>query len=145
MSLPDPFLQREFYAYVPLKRAVAWGVDTVITLVLAVVALLFTLFVGALFFPVLFAAVSIAYRGVMLARYGATVGMMLSAIKLRHLDGRPVDQGTAFAYAGLHALIMTFILPQIASIAMILTTPYRQGLHDMLLGTTMLNAEAPED
>lgn len=144
MTLPDPHLQPEFYGDIPVKRALAWAVDLVVTLLLTLLALVFTLFMGAFFFPLLFGAVSIAYRTVMLSRWSATLGMQLVALKWRHLDGRAPDPGTAFAYSALHALIMMFVIPQIASIAMILITPYRQGLHDLALGTTMLNRAAPD-
>ncbi len=144
MSLPDPQLYPEFYGDVPIKRALAWLLDTVVTLVLTLVAVVMTLFVGAFIFPVLFAAVSVGYRTVMLARYGATLGMMVTGIRLRFLDGRPVDPPTAALYSLLHAGIMFFVITQIASIVMILVTPYRQGLHDLALSTTMLNRPATD-
>lgn len=144
MTLPDPEIQPEFYRDVPLKRALAWVVDLIVTLALALIGLVFTLFIGAFFFPVLFAVVSIAYRTVMLAKYGATFGMMLTALKWRHLNGRAPDATAALAYSGMHAALWTFFPLQIASIAMILISPYRQGLHDYMLNTTMLHNMVPE-
>lgn len=143
MSLPDPLLQPEFYAFIPVKRSIAWVVDLVITLGLSLVGVVLTVFLGLFFFPVLFLAVSIAYRTVMLSRYEATLGMMLAAIRLRRLDGSRLDTGSALAYSVLHAGVMMFVLTQIASIVTILVTPYRQGLHDLVLRTTMLGIEAP--
>jgi len=142
MSLPDPELFPEFYADVPLKRALAWLIDTVITLLLTLVAVVMTLFIGAFIFPVLFAAVSIGYRTVTLSRYGATFGMMVTGLRWCHLDGRSPDPATAAIYSVLHAGIMLFVITQIGSIVTILVTPYRQGLHDLALGTTMLNRPA---
>jgi uncharacterized RDD family membrane protein YckC len=144
MSLPDPELQPEFYGDVPLKRALAWGIDVVVTLALTLVGLVLTLFVSVFFLPVLFGAVSIAYRTLMLARYGATLGMMVTALKWRGLDGRAPDPVTAFIYAAMHTGLWTVFPLQIASVVMILLTPYRQGLHDMVLGTTMLHRIAPD-
>ncbi len=144
MTLPDPEFQPEFYNDVPLKRALAWALDVVVTLVLTVVALVMTLFLGAFFLPVLFAMVSIAYRTVMLARYGATLGMMVTALKWRGLDGRAPDALTAFYYSTIHAGQWLVFPAQIASIVMILVTPYRQGLNDTLIGTTMLHRMAPD-
>lgn len=144
MTLPNPDLYAEFYTDVPLKRASAWAIDVVVTAALTVVAVMLTLFVAAFFLPLIFGAVSIAYRTVMLARYGATFGMMVMALKWRRLDGRAPDPMTAFLYSVLHAGLWTVFPLQIASIVMILLTPYRQGLHDMLLGTTMLHRFAPE-
>ncbi|MFN7003944.1 MAG: RDD family protein [Roseinatronobacter sp.] len=144
MTLPDPELQPEFYADVPFKRATAWAIDLVVTLALTVVALALTLFIGAFFLPLFFAAVSIGYRTVMLARYGATLGMMVMALKWRSLDGRAPDALTAFYYSAFHAGLWTVFPAQIASMVMILVTPYRQGLHDTVLGTTMLHRVAPD-
>lgn len=139
MTLPDPELQPEFYADVPLKRALAWGIDLLATAALSLVAVALTLFVSLLFLPLLFGVISIAYRTVMLARYGATLGMMLTALKWRSMTGEAPDAQTAFIYSAMHTGIWTIFPLQVASIVMILLSPYRQGLHDMVLGTTMLH------
>lgn len=144
MSLPDPELQPEFYRDVPVKRAVAWIIDLVVTVALTLVGVVLTAFIGAFFLPVLFATASIAYRTVMLTRYGATFGMMVTTLKWRRLDGRAPDAMTALSYSAIHAGLWLVFPLQIASIAMILISPYRQGLHDHLLGTTMLHKAAPE-
>lgn len=144
MSLPDPALQPEFYADVPFKRAGAWAIDLLVTVALTLVGLVLTLFVSAFFLPVLFAVISVAYRTVMLARYGATVGMMVMALKWRHLNGRTPDMSAALFYSASHAVMWTVFPLQIVSIALILLSPYRQGLHDHLLSTTMLHKIAPE-
>lgn len=144
MSLPDPELQPEFYADVPFKRVAAWAIDLVVTLVLTLAAVALTLFIGAFFLPLLFAAVSIGYRTVMLSRYSATLGMMLMALKWRRLNGSAPDALTAFLYSCFHAGLWTVFPAQIASMVMIVVTPYRQGLHDTVLGTTMLHTIAPE-
>ncbi|MGP9790443.1 RDD family protein [Roseinatronobacter sp. NSM] len=143
MILPDPELQPEFYADVPLKRVGAWAIDLVVTLAITLVGLVMTLFVSLFFLPVLFATASIAYRTIMLARYGATFGMMATALKWRRLDGRAPDVMTAFWYSAMHAGMWTVLPLQAASMVMILLTPYRQGLHDFVLNTTMLHRIAP--
>jgi uncharacterized RDD family membrane protein YckC len=144
MSLPDPELQPEFYRDVPLKRALAWLVDLLVTLALTLVALTFTLFLAAFFLPFFFVVISVAYRTVMLSRYGATLGMMLMALKWRGLSGRVPDPLTAFYYSLIHAGQWAVLPVQIASVVMILVTPYRQGLNDHIMGTTMLHSFAPE-
>lgn len=144
MTLPDPAIQPEFYADLPMKRAGAWAIDLVVTVALTLVGLVLTLFISAFFLPLLFAAISVAYRTVMLARYGATLGMMVMALKWRHLNGRSPDTTSALIYSGAHAVMWTVFPLQIVSIALILLSPYRQGLHDHLLSTTMVNKIAPE-
>ncbi len=142
MSLPDPQLQPEFYADVPLKRCLAWAIDLAVVLVLLLAGLVLTLFTGLFFMPLLFFAISVGYRTVMLARYGATLGMMLTALDWRGLDGRAPDPTTALAYSALHAGIWAFLPLQIVSIVMILISPHRQGLHDRILSVTILNKRA---
>jgi uncharacterized RDD family membrane protein YckC len=137
MSLPDPVVQPEFYDSVPFKRAMAWVIDFVAT-----VGLIVTLFTSVFFLPLLFMAISIAYRTVMLGRFGATLGMMVMALTWRRLDGRAPDTGTALFYSAAHAAMWTVFPLQIISVALILLSPLRQGLHDHLLGTTMLRRSA---
>lgn len=139
MTLPDPELQPEFYRDVPFKRALAWAIDFVVTAVLTLIMVALTLFVSLFILPLVFASISIAYRTVMLARYGATLGMMLTALKWRRLNGAAPDVQTAFFYGAMHVGLWAVLPLQIASVVMILVTPYRQGLHDMVLGTTMLH------
>jgi uncharacterized RDD family membrane protein YckC len=127
-----------------VKRVFAWGIDVVVTLALTLVGLVLTLFLSMFLLPLLFAAISIGYRTVMLARFGATLGMMVTALKWRGLDGRDPDVMTAFIYSAMHAGLWAIFPLQIASMVMILLTPYRQGLHDMVLGTTMLHRIAPD-
>jgi uncharacterized RDD family membrane protein YckC len=143
MTLPDPATQPEFYTDIPWKRSMAWAVDVVVTLCLTLVALIATALLTAFILPLLFAAVGIGYRTFMLSRYGATLGMMLMAIKWRSLNGARPDTMTALIYSAAHAGMWTIFPLQIASIVTILLSPYRQGLHDMVLGTTMLHKYAP--
>jgi len=144
MTLPDPALQPEFYNDVPFKRAGAWAIDLLVTMALTLVGLVVTLFISIFVLPLLFAVISVAYRTVMLSRYGATLGMMVMALKWRHLNGRTPDATTALIYSATHAVMWTIFPLQIVSVALILLSSYRQGLHDHMLSTTMLHRIAPE-
>lgn len=139
MSLPDPQFEPEFYHALPVKRALAWVVDLVIVLLLVLVAMILTAMLAVLILPVLFVTVSIAYRWVMLHNHAATFGMMLVGIKLRRLDGNAADSTACAIHATVFSLAQMFFLPQIISIALILTTPYRQSLADLVVQTTMIN------
>lgn len=139
MSLPDPDLHPECYEHVIAKRFLAWGVDLAITLALMLLAILLTGFIALFVFPVVWFAIAVAYRSVMLARYGATAGMMLAALEWRGLDGAPPSREYALAHSVIYALSMTFVVPQIVSIALMLNTRYRQGLNDVILRTTLVN------
>ncbi|MFP4273509.1 MAG: RDD family protein [Paracoccaceae bacterium] len=139
---PDPHYQPEFYADIPAKRLMAWVVDMILVLLLSVLALPFTAFIGVFFFPFLVFAVGFAYRTVTLARGSATWGMRLMSMEIRDVTGHRLDLQTA----ALHTLGFTVsfaVFPlQIVSIVLMLTTAYRQGLTDHLLGTVALNRRA---
>jgi uncharacterized RDD family membrane protein YckC len=139
---PDPMAQSQFYRDVPLKRLLAWAVDSLVTLCACLVVLPFTAFTGIFFFPLLFVAVGFAYRTITLANGSATWGMRLFAIELRRADGDRFDAATAF----FHTLGYTFswAIPvfQLISVVMMASTERRQGLSDHVLGTVAINKRA---
>ncbi len=139
MSLPDPETHPELYHDLIAKRFLAWVVDALVIAALVVIVVLATVLIALFFLPVVALAVSITYRWVMLSRFGATLGMMLAAIHLRHLDGRRPEPSVCFWHATIFSLGLSLVVPQLASIGLMLTTPYRQGLNDVILGTTLVN------
>ena len=141
-TLPDPKYQAEFYADVPVKRALAWGVDAILIALITAVVLPFTLFLGMFFLPVLYMIISFLYRTVGLARHSATPGMRLMAIELRDRNGARFDLGTAFLHTLGYTLTIGMLLPQLLSIGLMLTTARGQGLTDMVLGTVAINKPA---
>ena len=141
-TLPDPKYQAEFYADVPVKRALAWGVDAILIALITAVVLPFTLFLGMFFLPVLYMIISFLYRTVGLARHTATPGMRLMAIELRDRNGARFDLGTAFLHTLGYTLTIGTLLPQLLSIGLMLTTARGQGLTDMVLGTVAINKPA---
>ena len=144
MPLPDPQLLPEFYAHVAFKRLMAWVVDTLLILILTLLVLVATALLTVFILPVLYVALNVAYRTVALTRWSATPGMALMAIELRDARGRRLDGITALLHTlGYTGSVLT-VLPQIASVALMLTTPRGQGLTDLLLGTAMINRPARE-
>ncbi|MCC5968376.1 MAG: RDD family protein [Pararhodobacter sp.] len=139
MSLPNPDDEPGLYRDLILKRFVAWSVDLVITLVIVAAIVIMTVFLGLFFLPVLWFAVSVTYRAVMLSNYSATAGMMLAAIRLRHLDGRRPDPVICVLHSVIFSAAMASVVGQIISVGLMLITPYRQGLNDVFLQTTMIN------
>mgnify|MGYP000982976608 CR=1 len=139
MSLPHPHDDPGFYDHLIVKRFLAWAIDLMVTLVLVMLVLGLTAFLTVLILPVIWVAVAVAYRTVMLTRYGATLGMMVAAIKLRRLDGTWADATMCLWHSVIYAMSMVFVFPQVASVALMLITPYKQGLNDWLLGTTLVN------
>ena len=139
--LPDPISQSEFYTDTPIKRLFAWVIDVVITFVLTLVLAILT---GGLLFLLFFgiwAIVSVVYRTLTLAKKSATPGMSFVGIEFRDSHGAHFDFGTA----ALHTLGTLFSFAttvQLISIILMLTTPRKQGLMDMLFGSVALNKMA---
>ncbi|MDZ4094173.1 MAG: RDD family protein [Paracoccaceae bacterium] len=140
--LPDPDRHAEFYANVPMKRALAWGVDTVLIMVITAIIVPLTAFTALFFLPLLFLCVSFAYRTVALARNSATPGMRLMAIEFLDHRGRAFDLSTAFWHTLGYSIAIAFVLPQIVSAVLMLTGARAQGLSDLALGTVAINSPA---
>jgi uncharacterized RDD family membrane protein YckC len=138
-ALPDPQIQPEVYKHVPLKRLLAWVVDSVLILLLCIAILPFTAFTGVFFFPLLFLAVSFGYRVVTLANGSATLGMRLCAIELRRADGSLFDTGAAAAHTLGYTVSWMVPVFQLISVVLMASTERGQGLSDHMLGTAMVN------
>jgi uncharacterized RDD family membrane protein YckC len=141
-SLPDPEAEAEFYADVPVKRLLAWVVDTVLVALITLVALPFTLFTGLFFLPLLWLVLSFLYRWVTIANRSATWGMRLVSLEFRDARGQRFDAMTAFLHTLGYAVSMAMTPLQLVSIALMLTTRRAQGLTDHVLGTVALNCAA---
>ncbi|MEP5152463.1 RDD family protein [Planktotalea sp.] len=136
---PDPVNAPQFYSSVPIKRFIAWIIDTVITVILSLLIVPFTAFTGLFFLPLLFLVVGFGYRSVTIGASSATFGMRMMSIELRDARGERFD----FSQALMHTLGFTictmFFLLQVLSAIMMLGTARGQGLPDMVLGSVMIN------
>lgn len=141
-GLPSPDYHPDFYRDVPLKRLIAFGVDTVLILLISVLIVPFTAFTAILWFPFLAMIVGFAYRTLTLAAGSATPGMRLVAIEMRNHRGERFDLVTAAVHTLLYSVLISMVIPQVISIVLMLTTPRKQGLHDLALGTAALNRAA---
>jgi len=136
---PDPHYQPEFYADIPVKRLLAWVVDMIVVVILSLLVLPFTAFTGVFFFPFLLFTVGFAYRTVTLARGSATWGMWLMSMEIRDITGNRLDLQTAALHTLGYTVSLAMMPLQVVSIVLMLTTTYRQGLTDHVLGTVALN------
>ncbi len=141
-NLPDPRLDAQFYAGVPVKRLFAWMLDAVIIFVLCAIVVILTVGLGALIFPLLAFAANLAYRVGCLYVWSATLGMRMMGIEIRNKDGDRVDQSEAFFHSGLYILITLTGFGVPATAIAMLINDRGQGLHDMVLGTTAINRPA---
>lgn len=141
-NLPDPIRQPEFYADVTPKRFVAWVIDGAIALALTVLAIPFTMFIAAIFFPLFWLLIGFAYRVITLANGSATLGMRFMGIEMRRHDGARFTLQDAFLHTAGYSMSLTAFPVQALSIILMFTTPRGQGLTDMVLGTVALNRRA---
>lgn len=141
-GLPDPHYNAEFYADTPVKRLLAWVVDTVIIMLLTLVAIPLTALTGLFYLPVLALAVGFTYRVVTLTNGSATLGMRLMSVEVRGLDGGRLDLTHAFMHTLLYHVFFGTVVLQVGSIILMLTGPRRQALHDLALGTAVINRAA---
>ncbi len=145
-GLPDPELDRQFYAGVLPRRLVAWLIDVTLILLVGVpLALVFgvaTLGVGFAIFPLVVAGTGFVYRTFTIAEGSATWGMRAVGIELRRHDGSRLDFVTALLHTTLYTVAMGMVLVQMASVVAMLGTRYGQGLPDLILRTTAINPPA---
>ncbi|MFC4213877.1 RDD family protein [Pseudophaeobacter arcticus] len=141
-SLPDPDYQAEFYAFTAPKRLVAWVVDSILIVVLSLITVVMTAFVGLLIWPLLYLVIGFVYRAATLSSSSATLGMRFAGIELRDLSGRRLDSQQAVLHSLGFSISIAVPVLQVISIILMLTTAKGQGLSDSLLGTVMLNRRA---
>lgn len=140
--LPDPSRQPQFYDGVPMKRLIAWFIDSILILALAMIAVLLTAFAGLLIWPLLYLTIGFAYRVVTIANGSATWGMRFAGIELRDAAGARLAPGLALAHTAGFTISCTVPVLQVISVAMMLTGARGQGLTDAVLGTVALNRRA---
>ena len=145
-GLPHPALDARFYDGVPIRRLAAFAIDLAATTALGAVAVvafgLATIGIGFAAAPLVFAATGFLYRAFALGRWSATPGMVAVGIEIRRYDGERLTRADAVAHTGLFFLATLFVVPQIASAALMATGPLGRGLHDMPLGTACIKSPA---
>jgi len=141
-ALPDPETQPEFYADVPVKRLFAWIIDMVLIGILSALVLPLTLFTGIFFFGLIFLVMSFIYRVVTIANGSATLGMRFVGIELRTQHGERFELGHAFLHTLGYSISLSFVVLQLISIVLMLTTSRSQGLTDHVMGSVAINRAA---
>ena len=82
------------------------------------------------------------YRTATLAGSSATLGMRFTGIEFRRGDGTRFDLPTALLHTAIYAVCFGVVVLQLVSCLAILGTRYRQGIPDIILGTTAINRPA---
>jgi len=140
--LPDPDMQPDFYKDVPLKRLLAFAVDTVLLLVITIILAVLTLGLVAIFVLPVWWLLNLAYRTITLANSSATPGMRLFAIEFRTAQGARFSQEDAFWHTLGFLLSFTFFPVQVVSMILMATSPRAQGLTDQVMGSVAINRRA---
>ena len=142
----DPNTQPELFEGVLSKRIVAFLVDAVLIVALMIPAALvvfvlgvITLGIGWLLFPVLFLLVALGYVGLTLGGpSSATPGMRMTGLEMRTWSGAPMFALLAIIHALLFWFSVSVLTPLILLVG--LFTSRKQLLHDLLLGTVVVNS-----
>lgn len=138
-GLPDPDNDAQFYSGVPAKRLVAFIIDVVLVWGMAILLSLLTLGIGFLILGFLIAAIDLIYRTVTIGSNSATLGMRMMGIELRTFGGDRFNTGHAFIHTLLFYAMLAFVVVQLVSVIMMGGSRYGRGLHDFIVGSTMIN------
>jgi len=146
MGVPDPEHDGQFYTGVPLRRVVAFLIDSVIIMCVWLLAVfvgflltVLTMGAGTPIAFLLFIGSGFFYRWMMLRSRSATVGMMVTGIEVRDHDGdRMTDATAALHTAGFY---VTMLFPPLMLVGWILlaTSPYKRAMHDSFIGAVVIN------
>jgi uncharacterized RDD family membrane protein YckC len=117
-------------------------IDVIIVFTISFFISVFTLGLLFLLFGFLSLAIGFIYRTVTLANGSATLGMRMMGIEIRRASGERLDLASAALHTIGYQLSMAFILVQIGSIVLMLTSARAQGLSDHILGTAAINRPA---
>ena len=140
--LPHPDTQPEFYADIPVKRLIAWVIDSILIGVVTLFLVMLTGFLGLFFLPFLFLTVGFFYRWMTIAGGSATLGMRLVAIEFRDAEGRLFGGQTAGLHTLGYSISFAFPVLQLISVVMMVASPRAQGLTDQVLGSVAINRRA---
>ncbi|WP_246831325.1 RDD family protein [Pseudotabrizicola formosa] len=137
---PDPERHAAFYEGVLPKRFLAWVLDLVLIGLVTALIVPFTAFTALFFLPALFLVVGFVYRWFTLSGRSATWGMRLMNIEFLDRNGQRFDGATALLHTLGYTLSMAFVMPQILSVVLMLTSSRGQGLSDLVLGSVAINS-----
>lgn len=144
----DPVIEPELLAGVLSKRVLAFIVDVVVLGVIELAAMMIVFLMGLFTFGLawllfalpFFATVAVLYVALTMGGpKAATPGMQLAGVTIRNLDG----SRTGYVVAGAHVILYWVLISLLTPLVLIvgLMSNRKRLLHDMLLGTIVVNAE----
>lgn len=146
MGIPDPIKDAQFYAGVPVRRLTAFGADLaaivaiwLLVLVLGSILVVLTAGLAAPLAFLGFAATGFLYRWLFLCQRSATPGMRVTGIEVRDASGAPLSPSLAFLHTAGFYVTLFFPPLLIISWLLLLGSAHRRALHDLPLGTVVIN------
>ena len=149
-SLPDPATAPELFEGIVGRRVLAYLVDLAILVAATFIILLVGLVAGFLTFGIAWALLPLVIPAVILGYYAmtlgspsrSTIGMAMMDIVLTPTRGRPLDGWRIL----IHPIVfwITFWISWPVSLAIVLFTPRREMLHDLIAGTLMVRRSPME-
>lgn len=144
----DPATMPQLFSGVLTRRLFAFFIDAFVIIVLTmigfvVVALLGIITFGLtwLLFGLVFPVVALCYSAFSLGgQYSATIGMRIMGLQMRTWQGAPMYPVLAAIHALFFWASISVLTPFILLVA--LFDARRRLLHDMFLGTVVINSEA---
>ena len=147
----DPVANPELFEGVLVRRAIAFLIDVVIIAIPALLAALFifvfgliTLGLGWVLFKLLWPATviwAVVYYGLTFgSAASATIGMRIMDLEMRTWYGAPAYFVLGAVHGALYWVTISFLTPLILLVAFF--NERRRLLHDMLVGTIVINAPA---
>ena len=147
----DPYAQPDLFRGVLARRMIAFLVDVVVITIPIILAVLFIAVFGVVTFGLgwgLFWLISpatviwpIVYYGMSLGGpHSATWGMRMMDLQMRTLSGSPGYFVLGCAHAVLFWASVSLLTPLVLVVALL--NGRRQLLHDLVLGTVVVNASA---
>jgi uncharacterized RDD family membrane protein YckC len=142
----DETVHPELFDDILPKRLLAFAIDAIIVIIATVPAFLavailgvLTLGLGWLLFPFVFAIVALGYLALTLgSSESATIGMRMAGVEMRTLGGDKMYPLLAVLEGLTFWILVGFLTPLVLIVG--LMSARRRLLHDMLLGTILLNA-----
>ena len=142
----DGEVHPELFEEILSRRVLAFAIDALIVVVATIPAFLavfvlgiLTFGLGWILFPVVFGVVALGYLALTLGGVGsATVGMRAAGIEMRTLGGEAMTPLLAVLEGLLFWVLVSVLTPLVFIVG--LMSNRNRLLHDMLLGTVMLNS-----
>jgi uncharacterized RDD family membrane protein YckC len=146
----DPMTQPEYFEGVLSRRIVAWLIDVTIVVMLTVLAAVVLFVFGLLtlglgwmlyfIFPAISTIIAVIYYGLCYTgAKSATLGMRAVDLEMRTYYGGPAYFLLGAVHAIFYWVSVSFLTPFILVVSLL--NDRKRTLHDMLLGTIVVNNE----